>query len=111
MTLINLLSILTLGFFLGMRHATDPDHVVAITTIVSRYRSVSYAALIGCLWGLRPHRDDFGSRWRHHFIRLGDSSTNRPLDGIFRCLDADPSRSSEPDGNSPNDNREIYSGT
>jgi hypothetical protein len=52
MNLINFLSILVLGFFLGMRHATDPDHVVAITTIVSRYRNVSYAALIGILWGL-----------------------------------------------------------
>ena len=31
-----LLSILFLGFFLGMRHATDSDHVVAVTTIVSR---------------------------------------------------------------------------
>ena len=26
------------GFFLGMRHATDPDHVIAVTTIVSRHR-------------------------------------------------------------------------
>ena len=52
MNLINFLSILVLGFFLGMRHATDPDHVVAVTTIVSRYRNVSYAALIGILWGL-----------------------------------------------------------
>ena len=27
---------LALGFLLGMRHATDPDHVVAVTTIVSK---------------------------------------------------------------------------
>src|SRR6266403_1812361 len=32
-----LLSIIALGFFLGMRHATDPDHVIAV---------------IGLLWGL-----------------------------------------------------------
>src|ERR1700730_6522023 len=50
--MINLLSILSLGFFLGMRHATDPDHVIAVTTIVSRQRSVRHAALIGVLWGL-----------------------------------------------------------
>src|SRR3954471_19818876 len=37
---------------LGMRHATDPDHVVAMTTIVSRERSVSKAAGIGALWGI-----------------------------------------------------------
>jgi len=41
-----------LGFFLGMRHATDPDHVIAVTTIVARYKKVSHAALIGAFWGL-----------------------------------------------------------
>src|SRR5439155_2654355 len=49
---ITLVSIMALGFFLGMRHATDPDHVIAVTTIVSRQRNVRYAALIGLLWGL-----------------------------------------------------------
>jgi high-affinity nickel permease len=50
--MITLLSIIALGFFLGMRHATDPDHVIAITTIVSRQRSIRHAALIGILWGM-----------------------------------------------------------
>lgn len=50
--MITLASIIVLGFFLGMRHATDPDHVVAVTTIVSRQRSIRHAALIGVLWGL-----------------------------------------------------------
>lgn len=45
-------SIIVLGFFLGMRHATDPDHVIAVTTIVSRQRSIKHAALIGALWGV-----------------------------------------------------------
>ena len=36
---------------LGMRHATDPDHIVAVTTIVSRERSIVKAAGIGALWG------------------------------------------------------------
>jgi high-affinity nickel permease len=35
-----------------MRHATDPDHVIAVSTIVSRERSLSKAMLIGTLWGL-----------------------------------------------------------
>jgi high-affinity nickel-transport protein len=35
-----------------MRHATDPDHVIAVTTIVSRQRSIKHAALIGALWGV-----------------------------------------------------------
>ena len=47
-----ILSVLLLGFFLGMRHATDPDHVIAVTTIVSRQRSVRAAAWTGALWGL-----------------------------------------------------------
>jgi high-affinity nickel permease len=47
-----LFSIIVLGFFLGMRHATDPDHVIAVTTIVSRQRSIKHAAVIGALWGV-----------------------------------------------------------
>src|SRR5271157_934297 len=46
------LAILVIGFFLGMRHATDPDHVIAVSTIVTRERSLSKAALIGALWGV-----------------------------------------------------------
>jgi ABC-type nickel/cobalt efflux system permease component RcnA len=37
---------------LGMRHATDPDHVLAVATIVSRERSLRGAARIGAVWGL-----------------------------------------------------------
>ena len=35
-----------------MRHATDPDHVVAVTTIVSQQRSLARAARTGVLWGI-----------------------------------------------------------
>ena len=47
-----LLAVLTLGFVLGMRHATDPDHVVAVTTIVTQQRSLARAARTGVLWGI-----------------------------------------------------------
>jgi len=47
-----LFSIIVIGFFLGMRHATDPDHVIAVTTIVSHQRSTRRAALIGLFWRL-----------------------------------------------------------
>jgi hypothetical protein len=50
--LASLLSVLLLGFLLGMRHATDPDHVVAVTTIVSQQRSLARAARTGVLWGI-----------------------------------------------------------
>lgn len=46
------LAVSVLGFFLGMRHATDPDHVIAVTTIVSRHKTIGGAALIGVLWGV-----------------------------------------------------------
>jgi sulfite exporter TauE/SafE len=48
----SLFALTVLGFFLGMRHATDPDHVIAITTIVARHRTTRGAALIGVLWGV-----------------------------------------------------------
>jgi len=50
--MITFLSIVALGFFLGMRHATDPDHVIAVSTIVSRERKVSKSAWIGAFWGV-----------------------------------------------------------
>ena len=48
----SLVAITLLGFVLGLRHATDADHVIAVTTIVSRQRSVAGAALIGAFWGV-----------------------------------------------------------
>lgn len=40
------------GFVLGLRHATDPDHVVAVTTIVARRKSLRAASVVGTAWGL-----------------------------------------------------------
>ncbi len=50
-SVLSIVSILAVGFFLGIRHATDPDHVVAIATIITRQQSISRAALIGICWG------------------------------------------------------------
>jgi len=50
--MISFLSIVAVGFFLGMRHATDPDHVIAVTTIVSRQRNLLKAAMTGIFWGI-----------------------------------------------------------
>lgn len=41
-----------LGLILGMRHATDADHVIAVTAIVSSERRIGAAARIGIAWGL-----------------------------------------------------------
>jgi high-affinity nickel-transport protein len=40
------------GFLLGVRHAVDPDHVVAVTAIATGQQSVRRATLIGALWGV-----------------------------------------------------------
>ena len=48
----SLSAMLALGFILGIRHATDSDHVAAVSTIVSREQSLRGAASIGLLWGL-----------------------------------------------------------
>jgi cytochrome c biogenesis protein CcdA len=50
--MVGLLSIIAVGFFLGMRHATDPDHVIAISTIVTHEPSVKRSAVIGAAWGV-----------------------------------------------------------
>ena len=45
------LSAMLLGFLLGLQHATDPDHLVAVATILTRERRFIDGALIGVLWG------------------------------------------------------------
>jgi ABC-type nickel/cobalt efflux system permease component RcnA len=46
------LPLLGLGFALGLKHATEADHLVAVSTIVSEHRSVWRSAAVGALWGL-----------------------------------------------------------
>ena len=46
------LALLGLGLALGIRHATDPDHVVAVMAISSRTRRWLPAASLGAVWGL-----------------------------------------------------------
>jgi ABC-type nickel/cobalt efflux system permease component RcnA len=43
---------LGLGFLLGLKHATEADHLVAVTTIVSEQRSVRRSMMVGILWGI-----------------------------------------------------------
>ncbi|CAN5287867.1 hypothetical protein BH23CHL9_BH23CHL9_16290 [soil metagenome] len=47
-----LLALAGFGFLIGMRHATDADHVIAVTTILNRSRRFWDTTLIGALWGL-----------------------------------------------------------
>jgi len=47
-----MLTAVLLGFVLGLRHALDPDHVIAVSTIVARHRSAWTASWIGVCWGI-----------------------------------------------------------
>lgn len=42
---------LGLGLVFGLKHATEVDHVVAVSTIVSEHRNITRAAVVGGLWG------------------------------------------------------------
>ncbi|HVR43590.1 MAG TPA: high-affinity nickel-transport family protein [Thermoanaerobaculia bacterium] len=44
-------ALIALGFLLGVRHAADADHVLAVATLVTRERSFGRAAFAGTLWG------------------------------------------------------------
>ena len=41
-----------LGLILGIKHALDPDHLIAVSTIVSEHKELKWASLIGAFWGL-----------------------------------------------------------
>ncbi len=44
-------TVLILGFLLGLKHATDADHVVAVSTIVTEQRNVWRGLWVGASWG------------------------------------------------------------
>ena len=46
-----ILATLGLGFILGLKHATEADHLAAVSTIVSEKRSIWQSATVGILWG------------------------------------------------------------
>lgn len=47
-----LLTLLGLGFLLGIEHATDADHVAAVSTITTECKNLKHSALHGIYWGL-----------------------------------------------------------
>src|SRR5262245_31034330 len=52
MPLVEIISSSGIGSLLGLRHALEPDHLAAVSTLVSRERSSYKAALLGAWWGL-----------------------------------------------------------
>src|SRR5437870_2385457 len=51
LTSTGVLALLGLGLIFGLKHATEVDHVVAVSTIVSQNRNLLRSALVGALWG------------------------------------------------------------
>lgn len=45
-------ALLSFGFLLGLKHATEADHMAAVSTMVSERKSLWSSALVGGLWGL-----------------------------------------------------------
>ena len=45
-------SVLVIGFVLGLQHATEADHLAAVSTIVSEKKSLFTASIVGGLWGV-----------------------------------------------------------
>ena len=52
MAVLELLTSSSLGSLLGMRHALEPDHLAAVSTLVTRERGGYKAALLGACWGV-----------------------------------------------------------
>jgi high-affinity nickel permease len=46
------LTIVTLGFVLGLKHALDADHLIAVSTIVSERKGFFSSSLVGAMWGI-----------------------------------------------------------
>ena len=46
-----MMAVLSIGLVFGLKHATEVDHVVAISTIVSRHKNIFHSAIVGALWG------------------------------------------------------------
>lgn len=47
-----LVSVLALGLILGIKHAIEPDHVIAVSTIASQSKKLWHASLAGVFWGI-----------------------------------------------------------
>ncbi|MFC1647269.1 sulfite exporter TauE/SafE family protein [Patescibacteria group bacterium] len=50
--MINILTTFILGLVLGLKHALEADHLVAVTTLITEYKNPVKAALVGTFWGI-----------------------------------------------------------
>lgn len=48
----SLLLVLAIGFALGIKHALEPDHIIAVSTIASQSKKIWKSSLAGVFWGI-----------------------------------------------------------
>ncbi|MCK2002520.1 sulfite exporter TauE/SafE family protein [Peribacillus frigoritolerans] len=48
----SLLLVLAIGFVLGIKHALEPDHIIAVSTIASQSKKIWKSSLAGVFWGI-----------------------------------------------------------
>lgn len=48
----SLIAVVGIGLAFGLKHATEVDHIVAVSTIVSEQRSLWRSTIVGALWGM-----------------------------------------------------------
>lgn len=49
---VGMLTFVGVGFLVGFRHAFEPDHLAAVTTLATRGRGLGHAARLGVAWGI-----------------------------------------------------------
>jgi len=64
-----LLGILAFAFLLGIKHAIEPDHVVAVSTIASVSKRLWRAALTGVFWGIGHTATLFAAGFALYFVK------------------------------------------
>jgi ABC-type nickel/cobalt efflux system permease component RcnA len=52
LTQLSAFALLALGLLFGLKHATEADHIVALSSIVSHQPSLLRSAKVGALWGI-----------------------------------------------------------
>lgn len=50
--IVSLMPVLFIGFILGIKHSLEPDHVIAVSTMVGDNRKLSRSTLTGVFWGI-----------------------------------------------------------
>jgi len=80
-------SVLTIGFVLGLRHATEADHLAAVSTIVSEKKSLFTASIVGGMWGIGHTISLFAVGLVVIFLKLQISETvEARLEGVVGIM-------------------------